>query len=95
MSTSPTTKVYVDWGKLIQIVLIVTSASVLGALEVISGDAVIGILGAGAGYIFGNGKSVREGHLTTAPLIGRRPVDLSPEELAQAGTAVVIVPDEG
>lgn len=73
-SESPTTKVYVDWGKLLQVILIITAACVLGVLEVISGDAVIGILGAGAGYVFGNGKSVREGH-TSAPLLGLRQQD--------------------
>lgn len=67
-------KVYVDWGKTLQIALIVGAVVVLGIAKVLDGNAVIPILTLAAGYIFGNGKSVREG-LPPAPLIGRRPED--------------------
>lgn len=90
MSDSPSTKVYVDWGKLVQIVLIITAAVVLGITGTISGDAVIGILSAAAGYIFGNGKSVREGH-PTAPLLGVR---AHPQEVADTILEVVELVDE-
>lgn len=70
----PATKVYVDWGKTLQIALIVLAVVVLGIAGVISGEAIIPILTLAAGYIFGNGKSVKEGQ-PPAPLIGRRPVD--------------------
>lgn len=71
------TKVYVDWGKLVQVVVIVAATVTLGALDKIPPETVTLVLGTGAGYVFGNGKSVREGHSAPAPLIGRRPVDLS------------------
>jgi hypothetical protein len=67
-------KVYVDWGKLVQIALIIVAVTVLGVAGVIGEQAITGILGLAAGYIFGNGKSVREG-LPPAPLIGRKPAD--------------------
>lgn len=67
-------KVYVDWGKLIQVILILASTVVLGVMEVIDSETVAAVIGLGAGYVFGNGKSVREGN-PPAPLIGRRPVD--------------------
>lgn len=67
-------KIYVDWGKLVQVILLFAVTTVLGLAEVISSETVTLILGTGAGYIFGNGKSVKEGSLP-APLIGRRPAD--------------------
>lgn len=71
MSTGP---IYVDWGKLAQIVIIIVATTVLGALKVIDGASVTGIIGLAAGYVFGNGKSVKGGH-PQAPLLGLRPVD--------------------
>lgn len=71
----PPTKVYVDWGKTLQIAMIVAAVVALGVADVISGEAITGILLLAAGYIFGNGKSVKEGHSSPAPLIGRKPVD--------------------
>lgn len=70
-------KVYVDWGKLVQIVVIVAATVALSLAGAIPPETVTLILGTGAGYIFGNGKSVRE-HSPPAPLIGRRP-DTEPE----------------
>lgn len=70
-------KVYVDWGKTLQIALIVTACVILGVAGVLSGEAIVPVLTLAAGYIFGNGKSVREG-LPPAPLIGIRP--LPPED---------------
>lgn len=70
----PSTKVFVDWGKLLQIVIIIVATSVLGVLEVIDKTTVALVIGAASGYVFGNGKSVRE-NLPPAPMIGRRPVD--------------------
>lgn len=93
MSSSPETKVYVDWGKLFQITLLVVAVLVLALADKITSEATIGILSAGAGYIFGNGKSVREGHLTTAPLIGRKPLPLTDEQIASAETVVVRTPE--
>jgi hypothetical protein len=68
------TKVYVDWGKLAQIALIIICVTILGVAGVIDQSAITAVLGLAAGYIFGNGKSVREG-LPPAPLIGRKPAD--------------------
>lgn len=65
------TKVYVDWGKLLQIVIIISATVTLGILEVIDKSTVTLIIGAASGYVFGNGKSVRE-NLPPAPMIGRR-----------------------
>lgn len=62
-------KVYVDWGKLLQIALIVAATVALGLAGVIQSETITLILGSGAGYVFGNGKSVRSGH-GPAPLIG-------------------------
>lgn len=72
------TKVYVDWGKLVQITLIVVATVALALADAISAETVTLILGSAAGYIFGNGKSVRE-HTAHAPLIGRRPDPDYPE----------------
>lgn len=71
-SASPSGPVYVDWGKLLQIVLIVAATVALSITNKIPPETVTLILGTGAGYIFGNGKSVKEG-LPPAPLVGRRP----------------------
>lgn len=71
-----TGKVYVDWGKLIQVVIIITATSVLGVLDVIDKSTVTLVIGAASGYVFGNGKSVRHG-TPPAPMIGR----LSPDAL--------------
>ena len=65
-------KVYVDWGKLVQILIIITACTLLGIFEVIDKSTVTLILGAASGYVFGNGKSVKSG-IPTAPLLGRRP----------------------
>lgn len=72
MSVPPASKVYVDWGKLAQIVIIIVATSALGILDVIDRSTVTLVIGAATGYIFGNGKSVRE-NLPPAPMIGRRP----------------------
>lgn len=71
---SPASKVYIDWGKTIQIALIVLAVAVLGVTKSISSESITGVLLLAAGYIFGNGKSAREGS-PPSPLIGRRPVD--------------------
>lgn len=63
--------VYVDWGKLAQIVIIILAVSVLGILDVVDKSTVTLTIGAASGYIFGNGKSVKAGH-PQAPLLGRR-----------------------
>lgn len=65
------TKVYVDWGKLVQIALIIAAVVVLALAGVVDNSTVTLILGAASGYVFGNGKSVREGN-PPAPLLGRR-----------------------
>lgn len=75
VSSSPTSKVYVDWGKLLQIAILVVAAVALGIAGTISSEVVSGILFGLAGYVFGNGKSVKEqgdGYQAPAPLIGRR-----------------------
>lgn len=68
------TKVYVDWGKLAQIVIIITATVILGLAGVLDKATTALIVGTASGYVFGNGKSVRAGH-PQAPLIGRRPED--------------------
>jgi hypothetical protein len=73
MSNEPG-KIYVDWGKLVQIAIIIIAVTVLACLHVIDNSTVTLVIGAASGYVFGNGKSVREG-LPTAPLLGRKPVD--------------------
>jgi hypothetical protein len=74
-----TGRIYVDWGKLAQIAIIITATAALGIAGVIDSSAVTLLLGAASGYIFGNGKSVKEG-ITSAPLLGRRdlPTDEAP-----------------
>lgn len=71
-------RAYVDWGKLLQIVLIIGATVALSLADKISADAVMLILGGAAGYVFGNGKSVRSGH-QPASIIGLRRED--PEDL--------------
>lgn len=64
-------KVYVDWGKLIQIVILIAATVTLGLAGKIAESTIVFIFGAAAGYIFGNGKNVAHG-TPPAPLIGRR-----------------------
>lgn len=66
-------KVYVDWGKLVQVVIITVATVVLALNRAIESETVALILGTGAGYIFGNGRTMRDGGTGPAPLIGRRP----------------------
>lgn len=76
MSASPTSKVYVDWGKLAQVAILVAATVALGIAGTISSEVVSGVLFGLAGYVFGNGKSVKEqgeGYVAPAPLIGRKP----------------------
>lgn len=68
------TKVYVDWGKLAQVAMILASTVILGLAGVIDKATVALVLGLGAGYVFGNGKNVRHG-TPPAPLIGLRQVE--------------------
>jgi hypothetical protein len=62
-------KAYVDWGKIIQIVLLLGATIVMAAMGVIPPETVNLVIGLGAGYVFGNGKSVAQGH-GPAPAIG-------------------------
>lgn len=68
-------KVYIDWGKLFQILIIISATVALGLADVLDRSAVTLVIGAASGYVFGNGKSAKDGH-AMAPMIGRRP----PEE---------------
>jgi hypothetical protein len=68
------TKVYVDWGKLVQVALLITATVVLGITETIDKSTVTLVIGAATGYVFGNGKSVKHG-TPPAPLIGRRELE--------------------
>lgn len=70
-SSSPTSKVFIDTGKLIQVAIIIGATVTLAVTDRISSDAVMIILGTAAGWIFGNGKSVRDGHSGPAPLFYR------------------------
>lgn len=64
-------KTYVDWGKLFQVAMLLASTVVLAIVEVLDPAVVTLVFGAAAGYVFGNGKSVRGGH-APAPIIGLR-----------------------
>jgi hypothetical protein len=86
--SSQSGRVFVDWGKLAQITIIIIATTVLGVLDVIDRSTVTLTIGAASGYIFGNGKSVKEGH-EVAPLLRRRriiEVD-DPEHLLDDGDA--------
>lgn len=72
-------QVFVDWGKLLQIVIIIGATVALSLANKISADAVMLILGGAAGYVFGNGKSVKEG-LPPAPLLSRRAIPFTQDD---------------
>lgn len=67
----PPGRLFIDWGKTIQIAIIITATVVLGIVDVISKDTAQAVIFSAIGYIFGNGKNIRDGH-DPAPLIGRR-----------------------
>lgn len=72
-------RLYVDWGKLCTILVLITATCTLAVLDVIGADAAMLILGSAAGYTFGNGRQAVNGR-APAPLIGARPKE-PPAEL--------------
>ena len=55
------------WTKLFVVIAVIVSATFLGAEKLIEGQAVVALLSAALGYVFGNGHgiiSAQEAHLT-------------------------------
>jgi len=49
-----------NWTKLMTIILVIASATYLGASNVIAGEAVSALISACLGYVFGNGHGALE-----------------------------------
>ncbi len=47
-----------DWTKLAVVVAVIASATFLGAEKMIEGQAVVALLSAALGYVFGNGHGI-------------------------------------
>lgn len=62
-------RLYVDWGKLVTILTIISATVGLAVAGVIGADAAMLILGSAAGYTFGNGRQAVAGR-PPAPMIG-------------------------
>ena len=50
----------INWNKLVVLVLGIGGVIALASQGVVNGDAAVGIIGAGFGYVFGNGHALVE-----------------------------------
>lgn len=49
-----------DWTKLVTVIAVIATVTYLGAVQVLNGEAVAGIISACLGYVFGNAHGVIE-----------------------------------
>lgn len=66
------TKIYVDWGKILVILTLLITTSVLGVLDVVNNNFVENVLLMCAVYVFANGRLAAKG-VPPSPIIARMP----------------------
>lgn len=64
-------RLYVDWGKLGTILMVLVGTTVLGITDTLTGDTVAVIYAAASGYVFGNGRLAVTGK-PTSPMVAQQ-----------------------